>query len=49
MTLTVAFRTADHFHESVAVLGHEAPEHRSLLCAAHHPMLAFNHAKRRSV
>jgi len=36
---------AVHFYESVAVLGHEAPEHRSLLCAAHHPMLAFNHAK----
>ena len=35
---------AVHFYESVAVLGHEAPEHRSLLCAAHHPMLAFNHA-----
>jgi len=40
---------AVHFYESVAVLGHETPEHRSLLCAAHHPMLAFNHAKRRSV
>jgi len=40
---------AVHFYESVAVLGHEAPERRSLLCAAHHPMLAFNHAKRRSV
>ena len=40
---------AVHFYESVAVLGHEAPEHRSLLCAAHHPMLAFNHAKRREV
>jgi len=34
---------AVHFYESVAVLGHEAPELRSLLCAAHHPMLAFNH------
>src|SRR5271166_5730640 len=40
---------AAHFYESVAVLGHEAPEHRSRLCVAHHPMLAFNHAKRRSV
>jgi hypothetical protein len=40
---------AVHFYESVAVLGHEAPEHRSLLCAAHHPMLAFNHAKPRCV
>jgi hypothetical protein len=40
---------AVHFYESVAVLGHEAPKHRSLLCAAHHPMLAFNRAKRRSV
>jgi hypothetical protein len=36
---------AVHFYESVAVLGHEAPEHRSLRCAAHHPMLAFNPAK----
>jgi hypothetical protein len=42
-------RIAVHFYESVAVLGHEAPEHRSLLCAAHHPMLAFNPAKRRNV
>ena len=33
---------AVHFYEAVAVLGHEAPEHRSLLCATHHPMLAFN-------
>jgi hypothetical protein len=40
---------AVHFYESVAVLGHESPEHRSLLCAAHHTMLAFNHARRRSV
>ena len=28
--------------ESVAVLEHEAAEHRSLLFAAHHPMLASN-------
>ena len=33
---------AVHFYESVAVLGHEAPEHRSLPYAAHHPMLASN-------
>jgi hypothetical protein len=36
---------AVHFYESIAVFGHEAPEHRSLLCAAHHSMLAFNRAK----
>jgi hypothetical protein len=40
---------AVHFYEFIAVLGHEAPEHRSLLCAAHHPMLAFNDVKRRSI
>jgi hypothetical protein len=40
---------AVYSYESVAVLGHEAPEHRSLLCAAHHPTLAFNHAKRRFI
>jgi hypothetical protein len=35
---------AVHFYESVAVLWHEAPEHRWLLCTAHHHMLAFNPA-----
>jgi hypothetical protein len=40
---------AVHFYESVAVLGHEAPKHRWLLCAAHHPLLAFNHAERHGV
>lgn len=30
---------AVHFYESIAVLGHEAPEHGSLLYAVHGPML----------
>jgi hypothetical protein len=38
-------KIAVHFYESVTVLGHEAPKHRSLLCAAHHPKLAFQSRK----
>jgi hypothetical protein len=36
---------AVHFYESVAVLGHQAPKHPSLLCAAHYPKLAFQSRK----
>jgi hypothetical protein len=40
---------AVHFYVSVAVLGHEAPQKRLLLCTAHHPMLASNLGKGRRI